>query len=167
MKPRRTPLESAVEPWRVFLPERLSEALTEMGWKQYQFERTAGLANGTVSHFKDYSRCPSLETLVLICKTLRRSPDWLLGLPEAEVPEGAPLNGKDEDWMKVIGPRVRWIREHRGLSVDELASLIGRSKPMMGQIENGRRGPSVDTFVKLCFALNVPGKWLLGFVSFN
>lgn len=50
---------------------------------------------------------------------------------------------------------IRVYREHRGLTQDQLAMMVGLSKPYLSQLENGLRTPSVETAKALADALRV------------
>lgn len=56
----------------------------------------------------------------------------------------------------VIGERLRKIRTHLNLSLDEAAKLTGVSKPMLGQIERGQSVPTVTTLWKIATGLKQP-----------
>lgn len=55
--------------------------------------------------------------------------------------------------MKTLGERIRELREHRDLSVRELAKKIGVSAPFLSDVELGRRHPSNDVLTKIASAL--------------
>lgn len=55
-----------------------------------------------------------------------------------------------------IGSRLKEIRKHNGLNLEEAASITGVSKPMLGQIERGESNPTVGTLWKIANGLNVP-----------
>lgn len=55
-----------------------------------------------------------------------------------------------------IGRRLRDLRGARGLSLRQLAKLIGASPSLLSQVENGKVTPSVDTLYLLAGALGVP-----------
>lgn len=54
-----------------------------------------------------------------------------------------------------LGANVRKYRKIAGLTQEELAEIIGCSNSHIGQIENGRGVPSLDTMVKIANALGV------------
>ena len=56
---------------------------------------------------------------------------------------------------KKLGANVRKYRKIAGLTQEELAEIIGCSNSHIGQIENGRGVPSLDTMVKIANALGV------------
>lgn len=51
---------------------------------------------------------------------------------------------------------LRAWREHRGLTLQALASAAGLSKPFVSQIEGGKRAGTAATLKKLAAALGVP-----------
>ena len=55
-----------------------------------------------------------------------------------------------------IGRRLRELRSAHGLSLRQLARLIGASPSLLSQIENGKVTPSVDTLYELSRALTTP-----------
>jgi transcriptional regulator with XRE-family HTH domain len=55
-----------------------------------------------------------------------------------------------------IGVRLRELRSIRGLSLRQLAKLIGASPSLLSQVENGKVTPSVDTLSLLARALDTP-----------
>lgn len=57
--------------------------------------------------------------------------------------------------LVTLGERVRALREERGLTQVELASLTNMSRRTLHVIENGVRNPSMDTVIRLGEALMV------------
>lgn len=55
-----------------------------------------------------------------------------------------------------IGKNLNQIRIERNLSLDEVATLTGVSKAMLGQIERGKSNPTVSTLWKISTGLKVP-----------
>jgi XRE family transcriptional regulator, regulator of sulfur utilization len=55
-----------------------------------------------------------------------------------------------------IGQRLRFHRQQRQLSLEELADLTGVSKPMLGQIERGTSNPTVAILWKIAAGLQIP-----------
>lgn len=54
----------------------------------------------------------------------------------------------------VIGKRIRAIRKRKGLSQSKLSELIDITPTYMSYVENGLKGLSLDSFIKLANALN-------------
>lgn len=55
----------------------------------------------------------------------------------------------------IIGNKLKDIRHKKNLSLDEVASLTGVSKAMLGQIERGQSNPTVSTLWKVATGLKV------------
>lgn len=60
-----------------------------------------------------------------------------------------------------IGERIRQVRKTRGWSQEKLAKKCGISLNFMGKIERGTRKMSMDTFARLCMALETDADALL------
>lgn len=56
----------------------------------------------------------------------------------------------------LIGQNLKSIRKNLKFSLDEAAAATGVSKPMLGQIERGKSGPTVSTLWKIATGLKVP-----------
>jgi transcriptional regulator with XRE-family HTH domain len=66
--------------------------------------------------------------------------------------------------MEVDGARLRWIRQRRGLSIQELRELgkkAGVNPVTIGRLEKGRRSAQLETVRKLAGALEVEVEQLL------
>jgi transcriptional regulator with XRE-family HTH domain len=57
---------------------------------------------------------------------------------------------------ELIGRRLRELRASRGLSLRQLARIVGASPSLLSQIENGKVTPSVDTLYLLAEGLRSP-----------
>jgi XRE family transcriptional regulator, regulator of sulfur utilization len=55
-----------------------------------------------------------------------------------------------------IGEQLRYFRQQRNLTLEDLADLTGVSKPMIGQIERGTSNPTVSTLWKIAAGLQIP-----------
>jgi transcriptional regulator with XRE-family HTH domain len=56
---------------------------------------------------------------------------------------------------QVAGDNVRFIREKRGLTQEELAIIAKMSKTFVGDIERGSKAPTITSLAKLAKALKV------------
>lgn len=55
-----------------------------------------------------------------------------------------------------IGSQIRYLRNQRDLTLQELSDLTGLSKPNLSQIENNIVTPPIATLLKISTALGVP-----------
>lgn len=58
--------------------------------------------------------------------------------------------------MKSNGHAIKAIRERSGLSVTQLAEMIGRTRPFISNIEANRRDGSPEVIKAIAEALKVP-----------
>lgn len=57
---------------------------------------------------------------------------------------------------KIIAKNIKKLREEQKLSMDQLASVSGVSKSMIGQIERAETNSSISTLWKIASGLHVP-----------
>ena len=62
---------------------------------------------------------------------------------------------------KIVGDNIRFIREKRGLTQEELSVLTNMSKTFIGDIERAQKAPTTVSLVKLAKALGVKPSLLL------
>lgn len=62
--------------------------------------------------------------------------------------------------MKAIASRVKEDRKSREETQKDYAERTGLSQPFIAQVESGARGLGVDSFMKLCRALNWTPEYL-------
>lgn len=62
----------------------------------------------------------------------------------------------------LIGERLKWAREQRGLTQDDLASRIKKAQTQIWRYEAGEVDPSSDVLVGLARELDVSVDFLLG-----
>ncbi len=55
-----------------------------------------------------------------------------------------------------VGRRVRELREHRGMSLSELARRAAVGKATLSGLEAGTRNPTLDTLQTIATALDLP-----------
>ncbi len=59
------------------------------------------------------------------------------------------------DVSKIIGDRIRILRNSKGLSIEELAHRADISNTHLGHIERGDRSPTVEMLGKIVVALDI------------
>lgn len=60
------------------ISERIFEKLAQMGMSQKQFSEETGILQSTVSEWKKKKTNPTSEKIMVICKVLEVTPEWLL-----------------------------------------------------------------------------------------
>ena len=66
----------------------------------------------------------------------------------------------------MIGKRIKYLREMKGLTQKELAKIIGISTSELGMIEQGRREPGREKLERLADVLDTTTDYLLGRTEF-
>ncbi|MBI2239497.1 MAG: helix-turn-helix transcriptional regulator [Magnetospirillum gryphiswaldense] len=59
------------------------------------------------------------------------------------------------DARRIIGARIQAARAARGLSQDDLAERVGRSRDAISRAERGANMPSVDTLIAIAEVMDV------------
>lgn len=63
---------------------------------------------------------------------------------------------------EIFSERLRLLRKERGEKQEELAQLLGVSRPQVSEMEQGNKGTSLERFALLCEHYNVTADYLLG-----
>lgn len=63
---------------------------------------------------------------------------------------------RNEMERKRIGATLRYVRESRGMTADQLANALLISRPLLSNIEAGRRGLTPRTLLAACEVLKIP-----------
>ena len=64
--------------------------------------------------------------------------------------------------LESVGPRLRRVREQRGVTLTEVAARTGMSKSTLSRLENGQRKPSLELLLPLAQVYRVPLDDLVG-----
>jgi transcriptional regulator with XRE-family HTH domain len=62
---------------------------------------------------------------------------------------------KKEEIQKIVGNRIRLLRESKGVSQQVLAAICNFEKGNMSRIEAGRTNPTLTTLYKISQALGI------------
>lgn len=86
----------------------------------------------------------------------------LRGTPPKDGPTPADPGGPIATTLDLVGPRLRRVREQRGVTLTEVARLTGISKSTLSRLENGQRRPSLELLLPLAQTYRVPIDDLVG-----
>ena len=64
--------------------------------------------------------------------------------------------------LESVGPRLRRVREQRGVTLTDVAERTGMSKSTLSRLENGQRKPSLELLLPLAQLYRVPLDDLVG-----
>ncbi len=64
--------------------------------------------------------------------------------------------------MKIFGERLREVRKESGESREDLGKAIGVRISQISEMENGKKGTTLERLVILCRHYNVSADYLLG-----
>lgn len=67
--------------------------------------------------------------------------------------EKTHMKSSDDVWL---GNQIRTLRKRQKLSIDAMASAIGRSAGFLSQLERGMSKPTVDDLMRIAVVLDVP-----------
>lgn len=130
----------------------------QKGCTQLQLAEKAGIALQTIQHYEWGWNYPSTLLLKYLCKALEISSNDLIGLGTATICLPKELLPID-----TFAERLKYFRNLRNLSQNQLVKLSGVSLSQIKGYENYRSNPNVVMLEYLCGALDASGEDLLGF----
>ncbi|GAA1916662.1 XRE family transcriptional regulator [Streptomyces sodiiphilus] len=72
------------------------------------------------------------------------------------------MDRETNDVLDAVGPRLRALRRHRGLTLADLATTTGVSESTLSRLESGQRRATLELLLPLARAYNVPLDDLVG-----
>ena len=72
---------------------------------------------------------------------------------------------ENEEFLKILGERIRTVRKVQKISQERLAELSGLHPTYISDIERGKVNASLYTFYSITNALNIPFSELVSFPS--
>lgn len=76
-----------------------------------------------------------------------------------------PITKAQENRLKALGERVKYLRNSKGLSMQELAYSIGKERQSIGRLESGKINPSFLYLIEVCEGLEIPITELLDYMD--
>jgi transcriptional regulator with XRE-family HTH domain len=80
----------------------------------------------------------------------------------ADMGDAQGIDSKVRATLAQVPSRLRALRDHRGLTLAELAGLTGISKSTLSRLEGGQRRPTLELLLLLAMVYNVPLDDLVG-----
>ncbi|HUQ61485.1 helix-turn-helix domain-containing protein [Lentzea sp.] len=72
------------------------------------------------------------------------------------------MNRETEEVLDGVGPRLRALRRHRGITLADLATTTGISESTLSRLESGQRRATLELLLPLARTYNVPLDELVG-----
>ncbi|GAB3952989.1 helix-turn-helix domain-containing protein [Streptomyces sparsus] len=72
------------------------------------------------------------------------------------------MGGEAEDVLEAVGPRLRALRRHRGITLADLAAATGVSESTLSRLESGQRRATLELLLPLARIYDVPLDDLVG-----
>lgn len=117
------------KPTRTDLADRVQALRLAKGLTQADLAAQIGLTERSVRYIENgKTRLPSLATVDALAAVLGVEPDRLIV---------HPARGKPPKPVSELGERLRFLRQQRGLSQDELAARIGKARSSIRNLEDG------------------------------
>lgn len=144
---------------------KLEEKMTEKGLKQADIVRATGISKTTLSSMisRDSAKV-DVDVFIQICKFLECDPVEFSGETSADISSFAKSNQKEQ--LRKFGERVKSYRKQKGISQEELASVLGyttaNARSSVSKIERGLCDLSAAKIKPLAQALGVSIADLMG-----
>ena len=74
----------------MLIRDRIFDKMNELNMSQKEFSELTGIPQSTVSDWRKKGTNPTTEKIMIICKVLRVSPEWLLSGVEPQGKRGNP-----------------------------------------------------------------------------
>ncbi|SJZ75024.1 helix-turn-helix domain-containing protein [Selenihalanaerobacter shriftii] len=129
------------------LGKRIRDFRKERGLTLKELSKQIGISYSFLSAIERNIKKPSLTTIKQVADTLNIPITYLFS---------------DESEGQRVGDKLKLIREGRGLSLAEMASLTDIDKEELIKIEDNEAQPDLDTMEVLANALDVTVRYFLG-----
>ncbi|MQL52711.1 helix-turn-helix domain-containing protein [Desulfofundulus thermobenzoicus] len=127
------------------LGQKIRDFRRERGITLTELARQLNISPSYLSAVEREIRKPSIPMLNKISEALNVSVSYLVG---------------DND-DALTGDKLRFIRESRGLSIDDLAEISELPVSLLEKFENGQASPDLEDLKKLSAALNISLRYFL------
>ena len=152
--------------------------MTDQLLNQEQLAKRLNISQATVSRWLSGSK-PNRHRAIFLARTLNVSVEWLLNgvgkydpfdsyitpathfqSSEVELDEGQPRKAIDEAKAK-FPTRLRWLREHLGISLSAFARHCGYGASYISRLENSSRAnPSSKFLAAITESFGISESWL-------
>lgn len=123
----------------MLIRDRIFNKLEELDMTQKEFSRKTGIAESTISDWRKKRTNPTAEKIMIICKVLEVTPEWLLSGIEAQGERGNP-----QKWL-VVDARTdtgRLVTYYNSMDGAAQARLLGYAEALVGTQLHSREDDS-------------------------
>lgn len=125
---------------------------------QKQFGEICNISRSLVSKWENEDCLPSIEKINIISNHFDISLDYLFSL---STKKNIVFDRKNLDY-KLIGNRIKSIREKNNLTLRQLAKILNTSSSTISAYETGKRRLLTSFALDICKRYNVSMDWLYG-----
>ena len=112
------------------ISDRIFEKLQEKGMTQKEFAAQTGIPESTVSDWRKKSTNPASDKILIICKVLNVTPEWLLSGIDADGARSKPVDYYIVDKNSDQGRLIETFNEMQGRDKTYLLGYIEAFKNM-------------------------------------
>ena len=115
------------------ISDRIFEKLNEKNMSQKEFSEETGISQSTISEWKSKRTNPTSEKIMIICKVLDVTPEWLLsGI------ENTGTRGNNSNWYIVDKETDmgRLLNIYHHMDTKQRNRLLGYMEAMMSVVED-------------------------------
>ena len=114
--------------------DRIFDKLEELNMTQKEFSKRTKIPESTVSDWRKKKTNPTAEKIMVICKVLDVSPEWLLSGIESAGDRGNP-----REWFAIDADTDSGvlITTFNSLDKSRQARLLGYAEALKGALDNG------------------------------
>lgn len=107
------------------------------------------------------SRIIQSVSVLLVVQTFEARTALLVGVPTRPSQNSPERVAAWERRRASVGRRIRELRQKRGLTQEQLALRSGVTRPILNEVENGKRGLLFERLYDIAEALDVPASELM------
>ena len=119
----------------MLIRDRIFNRMEELGLTQKEFSKRTGIAESTVSDWRKKKTNPTAEKIMMICKVLDVTPEWLLSGIEAQGERGNPQKWFAIDSGTDVG---KLVSAYSSMNESMQSRLLGYAEALMKVLEEDR-----------------------------
>ena len=138
--------------------KRLSQALEIRNMKAVDLSKKTNVSEGTISCYINGKYEAKQNRVHVFAEALNVNPAWLMGY---DVPMELRI-AKEQCVTAKFASIIKNLRVERGITQEQLASMLKVSRSTVGMYETGNREPDIETLEAIADIFNVDMDYLMG-----